>query len=243
MNKKLLLNKKIINEIKNGQFKMKSKMYFVLRTVLFSLITLFTALFVIFFISFIIFILKTSGVWFLPSFGFGKIGILFTSLPWLLILTALILIIVLELLVKKFSFAYRRPILYSILAILFFVILGNFIVFKTPMHDDLFLRAQKGKLPIAGDFYRDFGAPNFSQVHNGIVFEIVDNGFDLETFRGEILNVVIDSKTNFSSDGDIRKNDRVLVLGERKNEVIEAVDIRKIDSRAHPRKFMHWNKK
>jgi len=237
--KKHSIAKKVISKVKSGQVKMKSKTYFILKTILFSLITLFTALFVVFFISFIIFNLKISGVWFLPIFGFKVIGIFLISLPWFLILTAIALIIVLEMFVKKFSFAYRRPILYSVLAIIAFVILGSFVITRTQIHSDFFWRAQEGKLPIAGKFYRGFGTPKLSNAHKGIVFDVKDNSFYLKTFNGEILTVIIDSNTKFPLSKSINKNDKIMILGKRNNDTIYAVDISWIEQF---NKSIYWNK-
>lgn len=226
--KKQSLTEKVINRVEKEQVKMKSKTYFVLKTILFSLITLFTALFALFFISFIIFSLRTSGVWFLPGFGFRATGIFLVSLPWFLILIAIILIIVLELLVKKFSFAYRRPILYSVLTIIILTILGSFMITRTQMHSDFFWKAQEGKLPMAGRFYRELGSSKLSQVHNGIVSDVLENNFYLETVNGEILTVIIDSNTKFPLNKDISKNDRVVVLGKRNNGTIKAFGVHRI---------------
>jgi len=114
------ISDKIFNKIKKEQIKMRPKIYFILKAVLIALTTLLVAFFVLFLVSFIFFNLRASGAWFLPRFGLPVIGIFFKSLPWLLILITIILIGVLEILVKRFSFAYRRPILYSILFIIIF---------------------------------------------------------------------------------------------------------------------------
>ena len=215
-------NIKVINKIKKEQIKMRPKIYFILRTLLISLITLLVTLFILYLISFIIFNLRASGIWFLPKFGFGVIGLFFRSLPWLLILTAVILIIVLEIFVKRFSFAYRRPILYSILGIIIFAILGSFLIAQTPLHSGLFWKARQGKLPMMGRFYQDFGMPKHSNVHCGTVSSTTDNGFYLETPRGEILTIVIVSS-------NINKSDRVVILGKRDNGIVRAFKIHRIN--------------
>jgi len=229
--KKTSLTEKVINKVKSGQVKMKPKMYFVLKTVLFSLITLFTALFALFLMSFIIFVLKANGVWFLPSFGLKTIGMFFTSLPWILILIAIILIIVLELLVKNFSFAYRRPIFYSVLVIIIFIALGSFTIGRIQIHDNLFLKAQEDKLSIAGKFYREFSKSKSSQMHKGVILDVIDNGFYLKTFDGEILTVITDSNTKLPLDKSISKDDKIIILGERSDDNVKAVDIRTVNYR------------
>ena len=246
--KKLSLSKKVLDKVESDQIKMRPKIYFILRIVLVALITLFVALFVLYLVSFIIFNLRASGVWFLPGFGFPAMGIFFISLPWFLILIALILIVVLELLVKHFRFTYCRPILYSISGIIIFTLLGSFAISKTHLHPDLFWKAREGKLSVVGGFYRGFAASKLSDVHCGMVSDTTDNSFSLETAKGEILTIVISSTTRCQLGcqlgKEIKKNDEVVVLGKRDNGTVEAFGVRKVDDRLNifqrrPHRFMH----
>ncbi|MEA3344458.1 MAG: hypothetical protein U9Q16_02140, partial [Patescibacteria group bacterium] len=127
--KKSSMSKEITDKIKVNEIKMRPKIYFILKSILIVLIILFFAFFALYLISFIVFSLKATGVWFLPKFGFGGIFIFFKSLPWLLILIAAILIIILELFVKRFSFAYRKPLIYSISGIIILNLLGSFVIY------------------------------------------------------------------------------------------------------------------
>lgn len=221
--------KKVLNEIKNDQIKMRPRVYFVLKGILVIFGIFLVAFFTLYLISFILFALRASGVWYLSSFGFYGFRTSFVLLPWLLILIAIILLIILEILVKHFSFAYHRPILYSILGIIIFTLLGSFIIDKTQFHPRLFQKAQEERLPIMGKFYRDLGIEKDHNVCRGIVLEITNNSFQIKTPRGKVLDVNITSKTQFPDGIDIRKDDIVIVLGERDNNKIQAIGIRKID--------------
>ncbi len=223
------ISDKVFNKIKKEQIKMRPKIYFILRAVLVASMTLLVAFFVLFLVSFILFNLRASGAWFLPRFGFPAIGIFLKSLPWLLILIAIILIVVLETLVKRFSFAYRRPILYSVLAIIIFAFLGSFAISRTHLHPDFFWKAQGRKLPMMGGFYRGFGMPRLGDVHCGIVSDMMDNGFYLETAKGEILTIVATSTIRSPLGPVIKKDDRVIVLGKRDDGTVRAFGVRKVD--------------
>jgi hypothetical protein len=154
---KTLLKEKIINKLKNGEFKMKPKAHFILKTILAILGFLIVSLFTLFLISFISFILRTDGIGPFPIFRMKELGLLIFSLPWILIILAALLIIVLELLFKHFAFAYKRPILYSVLAIVLIVALGTIVIDRTPFHPGLFNKAMDHRLPIFGPMYREFG--------------------------------------------------------------------------------------
>ena len=134
-----------------------------------------------------------------------------------------------EILVKRFSFAYRRPILYSILGIIALALLGSFVIGQIKIHPYLFQRAQEKRLPMAGKFYRDFGAGKFHNAHRGITFEITKNGFKIETHGNETLNIIITPDTRFPFGKDIKENDSVMILGERDNCTVRAFGIRKVD--------------
>lgn len=219
----------VLEKIRKGEAKMRPKTYFILKWVLLILSIFVVVLFVLYLISFIVFILRASGVWFLPGFGFRGIGVLFFSLPWALILIAAGLMAVLEIFVKKFDFGWRQPIVYSLLAIIVFVLLGSLILGKTRLHSEFFQRAQEHRLPIMGNFYRGFGMPKPDNMHMGVVSEITDYGFIIETRNGDVLTVVINADTGFYSEKDIGQDDTVVVLGKRHNSTIQAVDVRKIN--------------
>lgn len=227
-NLKQSLVERVLNKVQSGQVKMRPKIYFVLRVVLMVLGVITVALFALFLISFISFALGISGVWSMPGFGLRGLGAFFVSMPWLLILMALLLILVLEILVKHFAFAYRRPIIYSVLAILLIVFLGSFIINRTQFHPDLFQRAQEGRLPVAGEFYRDFSLPKTEDVHHGMVSEVTDEGFSVETNEGEVLTTVITSETRFPFGTGIQEGDAVMILGQRDNDKVQAFGVSKI---------------
>jgi hypothetical protein len=228
----------VLEKIKSGQVKMRPKTHFVLKNDLVALGFILTILFVLYLISFIVFTLRMSGIWFAPGFGFYGIKIFLFSLPWLLILIAIILIIVLEILVKYFSFAYRRPIFYSALGIITLALLGSFIISQTKIHPYLFQKAQERNLPVAGKFYRDFSAGKFRNAHRGVVSEITEKGFKIETSSNEILNIIITPETRFPFGKDIEENDSVMILGERDNCTVRAFGVRKVDDNLNnlPRK-------
>ena len=127
-------------------------------------------------------------------------------LPWLLIFTAVVLILILEILVKQFAFAYRRPILYSLLVIVIITILASFLVAKTPFHAKLFQRAQEGRLPLAGRLYHRFEPARFGNLHLGTISEITEGGFLLEKQDGETLTVIITPKTQLPSKNGLEEN-------------------------------------
>ena len=203
---------------------------------------------VIFLISFISFHLRVSGIWYLPAFGFRGFGVYLKLLPWFLIFISLVLILVLEILAKRFSFVWRRPIFYSLVAIILIAFIGGFIIEKTTLHPKLLLQAREGKLPLAGPVYRNFGMPHLQDVHRGVVEEVTENGFKIRTLEGQLLTVVLISDTQFPFGEEIEKGDSIVVMGEREDDTIRAFGIREIEDQFKtfecclPSPPIRWNK-
>ncbi len=220
--------------IKAGRVKMRPKWHFVLKAVLAALGGILLLLAVLYLTSFILFILRQTGVLFVPVFGFGGWHIFFTSLPWLLIFLLMIFIIVLEILVRRYSFAYRRPLLYSAAGIALLAIIGGYIVAATPLHGKLFKNAERGNLPFAGRFYREYGLQRLQNVNLGIIIEITNEGFLIQNRRNDILRVIITPETRFPLGTDFAENDTVVVFGERDDGAVRALGVRKVGDEFGP---------
>src|SRR5262245_42216017 len=104
----------VLDAIKAGQVHMKPRWHFVLRGILLVLESILLALSLRYLASFIMFIVYRSGVWFTPGFGFRGLRVFLLSIPWLLILVSVAFLVLLELLVKRYAFAYKKPLAYSV---------------------------------------------------------------------------------------------------------------------------------
>jgi hypothetical protein len=219
------LSEIMISKIKTGEIKMKPKFYFVLKLLLLLLGVIVLTFLALFLVSFIIFSLRVNGILASPKAGFWGFKILFSSLPWVLILGVILLIATSELFAKHFPFIYRRPVLYSTLGIILIVILGGFIIDRTNLHQNLFSMAKRGELRIVGPMYKDFGLPKLQNVHYGIVEEITEDGFTIETPRDEEIAIIISSNTKLP-DNEIEQGEALLILGKRTNHTVKAYEVR-----------------
>ncbi len=200
---------------------MKSKAYFIVRTALFTLSVIALLLFLIYLVSFIVFSLRISGVWFLPTFGFFGIRTLLGSLPWLLILLVAALIVLLELFAGRISLVYKKPVVYSLFAIIAIVVTVGLVVGFSPLHAKLF----HSGLPFIGPLYQGYGTADFHNVHNGRISAITANGFTMETPNGNMLTVI----TNDAMKQGLKEGDYVLVVGAKTDSTIKATILKKID--------------
>lgn len=232
---------KVLAQLKSDGVKMRPKWHFVSKAVLILSGGIIAALTLLYLSSFIVFILRQNGVWFTPAFGFRGLGIFLTSLPWLLVFTALIFIIMLEFFVKRYSFSYRKPILYSVLGIVIFIFVGSFIISQTRVHQDLFMRAQERKLPFAGSLYRDYGMQRFENVHSGNITNFTENKIHIINRRGEELVIILTPKTRFPYGTEFSEGDRIIVIGEREDNSIKALGVLKVTDEIDSDRRRHYD--
>lgn len=231
------IHEAVLERIQSGEVAMRPRWHFVLKAALVVAGIVLAALTLLFVVSMAMFALKASGVWFVPAFGWRGFAVFFWSLPKLLIILAIVFIIILELLVRHYSFAYRRPLLISALVVISLALIGGFFVAKTTFHSRLLEQAERNRLPFASSFYREYGAPRFRNVHVGAVTEVTEQGLMIKTRRDEGLRIVVAPETRFPFGLDLQPGDQVVVFGERDDDTVQALGVQRIDSKERHFRF------
>ncbi len=247
MNKKDItsIHKQIQSAIKDGKLKMRSKKYFIARTILITIGIVIISVALVYLISFVFFVLHITGAWELSSFGLRGFRLFIFSLPWLLLSATFVFLIGLEFLIKKTTIAYRKPLIYSVLVMSALVFLAGFGFARLPLHEMMYQRAvEDNTLPVMKSFYTEFGQRSLYNAHPGVVIEMNDNGFVMNTHMNMPMNVLINDKTNIIDNRVLKINDNVMVVGEYKdgNITAEAIKIRRGGRgmlEDHPHSFMH----
>lgn len=221
----------VLAKIKSGQARMRPKWHFILKSALLVLGIVILSIALFYLVSFILFILRQTGTLFAPAFGLRGIRTFFISLPWLLVAVSIIFIIILEILVRRYSFAYRKPFLYSLAGIIIFVALGSWIIFLSGLHQGMLERAMKDRLPLAGPFYKEFGFDQPRDIYVGKIEKVFEKGFDIKMRQGEELKIITSPETRFPFGTDFGEGDMIVVFGERKEGEIEAMGIHRVNDR------------
>ncbi|MDO8489862.1 MAG: hypothetical protein Q7S47_00425 [bacterium] len=232
--KEKLLHSKVVDHIKTRRIHMRPKWHFVLKALLAGLGGILLFLVTLYLGSFVFFMMQQTGVWEAPYFGLRGVHLFLTSLPWILIAVLALFWIVLEMLVRRYSFAYRQPLLYSVLGIFLFVVLLSYSVAVSPFHRAV--SQISDRLPFAHQFYRDYGHPQFRNVHRGVIREVTQNGFILFTDRDEVLTVVVTPRTRMSRNLSFVVGDRLYVFGDVVGNHFEPFGIRKLDEQGGMRR-------
>ena len=228
------LRNKIMEAIQAGDVHMRPKWQFVLITALGVLGASILLLSLIYTVSLIVFFLRESGAWFLPAFGARGWFDFFRSLPWFLIAMLVLLGLLLELLVKKYSFVYKNPILISVAGIMFLMIFGGFSLAQTPLHAQMAFLARHNVLPepLTGLYKPPFRLRS-DDVYHGRVTERTEDGLILSNREFSTTSVVITRRTRLPYGEDFVPGDAVVIIGDLIGtstgaQIIEAFGIRKV---------------
>ncbi len=214
------MNEELLEAIKTGEIKMRPRWQFVLRGALAVLGGVLIALLLLYLISLIIFTSRETGVAFVPVFGLRGIVAFLRALPWLLIFFSAVFVILLEILVRHYAFAYRRPLVYSGLGIVVLVVAGGFLVAGTSLHRRL--------PPFAQGFYYFGPPPTFRDIHRGIITSTTTQGFVIKSRMGGMLLVNVASGTQTDAQSALQPGDMVVIFGPESSDTIEAIGVRQI---------------
>lgn len=238
-NNKNLIIEKVISKIEKGELKMKPRVYFIVKTTLIIGLLILAFLFVLYFGSLVIFVLRINDIFLFHGMGFQTIRNILLSFPWYLVLLVFILIILIEIISKKFKFIYRKPFILSLFVILILVITSSFLIEKSSLHSSFFRLAEQERLPLAGRMYRDLGNLEIENVYFGTILEKKDDLWLMKLDSGETVNLKITEKTRgrriFS---EIKEGDKVIVIGEMEEGLIDVISFKKIEKR-----FRYHNQK
>ena len=144
----------LVNDsIKSGKIMMKPKWHFVLKTILrvLSIIILFFVL--IYLLNFIGLVTHEKDFNIL-DLSPGGMRAFMVAIPWVIVILSMLLLSVFYILVKKYSFVYRTPLVYSFFGIILLIVFIGFIVH---LIDAKFRFARFGegeKVPVLGPMHK-----------------------------------------------------------------------------------------
>ncbi len=216
----------ILKKIKAGEVDMKPKWHFMLRTGMLVFGVIVVALLSIYLLSFLFFFMNQSGL--TQAFGFGFRGISFfvMSSPWLLIGASAGFLVLLYFLVKQYSFSYRRPLVYSMVGVVFLVLLGSWFIQTTMTHHKVGSFLERHEVPVFSPMYRGATQERPEGMTVGVVTELTDAGFLLESEQGEILTIVVTPETRMRPGAELVLGERAAVFGDRVENTITAFGVK-----------------
>ena len=214
---------------------MHSRAYFLSRAALVGAAALIMLAGALFALSFLFFSVHESGVGYLLEFGEHGIGAFVALFPWTSLLIFIACVVVLEMLVRRFDFSYRFPLLRIFLWLLILGIVGSTIIGFTPLHASLLSAADKDELPILGSWYEQVHDSHVEQgVYRGDItaitatyFVISHNDTDRDSDEGTWSIV---PPLGFST-STLTIGEKVYVAGQIKNNIVYAYGVRLVTDR------------
>ncbi len=222
-------SEEIINTIQSGEAKMHSQAYFVVQAVLAIIAALVLFFLIVFIATFIIFALQQNGGFFATNFGLGGWAIFLESLPWVIFLLSIALLLILWLLLRRYSVVYHQPVLYTLLILIVAIGLIAVFLFPDSIHGGILRYASRNQMPIVAGVYEFETAP-MSGIYRGQVVVLATSSFILGNSLGQTSTVLIVPPSSASSElGDIEPGNYVIIFGHGvATATIEASGVEKI---------------
>jgi hypothetical protein len=214
---------KVLHSIESGKLTMRPRWYFVLMSALYAAGGVLLGLALLYVSSFIVFAMNRSGLWFAPGFGPRAFAPFLLSLPWIMIAVAVLFIVLLEVVVRKYSFGFRTPLLYSALAIILIAVVGGFFIAQTPLHERY-----------SGRLYRTAG-PKPENIRPCVIEAVTDIGFVCINPDGERIAVAVSPDTRLPQGEVLVRGAAVVVFGRGEQGLIQARGVRVVNRRDVPR--------
>lgn len=212
------LREGVMDAIKKGNLRMRPRWHFVLLSALGAIGILILALALLYAASLSIFFLHDNGTWFAPRFGGRGWFDLLQSVPWLLVVFVVVFIGLLEVLVRRYAFVYRRPLMLSVVVILFLVLVGGFAIAQTPFHQQMEFYARHNDLPppLALAYGAPFRMPPPPDILHGTILSITPSMIVVDDENGAgTTTVLIDSNTKLPDGDDFGVGEEVVVIGDK----------------------------
>src|SRR5258708_270145 len=138
----------ILEKISKEEVVMRSKKYFILKALALAAVALAVLLLSLVICNFILFSIRLNSHDALLGFGPRGFLVFLQLFPWSYFALDILLILILEWLLRRFRFGYRRPVLYLLFGILVLTTsVGFFIARGTDIDDRLLDRADQHSLP------------------------------------------------------------------------------------------------
>lgn len=223
------IQERVLEEIQEGKVKMRPKQYFVAHTALIFFTITFILLVSVYIASFAVFVLRNNGAWFIPAFGLEGAIDFFASVPWILVLFLAATVALLEIVMRRNTISYRKPLLITLGSMFLVVSAVGVFVGHTSFHKNLLTRAEKGSaLPVMGPVYRELCARRVDNVHQGVIVSVQERGFCIHDAAGKLIAFIMSPATKLSQTKEVEEGDRVVVLSKTRENIAHARGIRKI---------------
>lgn len=223
------LKAKILDTVKNNTITMIPKWKFILYSTLGIVGIIFSFLITVFLFSLILFVLSRHGFMYMPFFGFMATMHTLKAIPLFLLLCTIVLLIIIELISRSYSFSFRQPLAVTLLLLTTFAAIVSFIISQTGIHEYVREYAMNHHIdPMVRMYDRPipFRPAEGVDILRGEVVASSGTSTTLRLFDGAII-VAYATTTGTSTFMIPSIGDDVIVFGNFFGEQFQILDIRK----------------
>lgn len=211
------LKETILHKVTHDSISMIPRWKFVMYSLLFIFASLFVAGVVIFCLSLFLFVLSSHGMLHLSFFDFVAMLMTIKVLPALLLIFTLILVGVLHMIARRYTVAFRWPLLSVFLLISMVAVALSYFVSETPLHTHVrnFARGHHvGMMEHMYDRPHDI-LPGRPDVIRGEVLSVASSSFRIRAFDGKEFLVNASRTEEYSPSllSQLQAGDDVTVFG------------------------------
>ena len=212
----------VLAEIKARGLHMRPKWHFSLTTTLSVCAAICVFLATIYLTSLVIYEVRESGISFAPRFGYRGWTEFLLSFPWLLVIGSLVFLAILEELLRRYSFVYRRPLLYSTGALVVLLSLAAVAADLDNLHPMIRDYSKARGVPIYDTFNQPpFGRP--SRFFHGQIIRTASGTITIIKEGG--MPVHVDIETMMPAGDDTSTSSPVVIFGESVNGQFRAYGV------------------
>lgn len=160
----------------------------------------------------------------MPLFGVMGLMEFLYEVPWILALTTLSLFVFLYVLVKRFSFAYRTPILVTVTVMIATVAFGSAFIFMSPLNELIEARLLAGHRGVPERLHEWYGSEP-KRVMEGQIRTMSPEILELEGVDREHIVVRILPETKLPLQ-TLQIGDWILIFGPQRDGIVEAIGVK-----------------
>jgi hypothetical protein len=201
----------VIDAIRTGKAKMHSRSYFILMGVLTLICAILLFSIIFFVLTFIIFALQENGGLFAVGFGPSGWLIFLGSLPWSLLLLSIALILILWILLRRYSVVYHQPFLYTLLMLIVVISIAGFFLSAGAIHGSIDRYVLRNQIPVVTNVY-EFETSPMNGIYRGQAVMIATSSLILADTIGQTSTVLL-IPVAAAELARIRPGDYVIVFG------------------------------
>ncbi len=221
----------ILQFVEKNKISMIPRWKFILYSLLGMTLTVLAFVVLTFFGSMIIFILSKYGFIYLPLFGLGGIMHGIRAVPFVLFILTVVLIVIVEILVHKYAFSFRKPVITTLLTLTLSAIVFSSLLTLTPIHSQLRNYARMHSVDfISREYDRPLPIKEIGSmtVLRGTIVSTTTDEVTIKLFDETTQIVYASTSIKDNNLPDIEED--VVVLGHMVDDKFEAIKIRDADN-------------